>query len=243
MAVALGRNVAGARLVWGMSAAASVALALISYRYFLGVGYMPPKIVANAFANPWLAIHIAGAATALLVGSFQFLGGMRAVTWTQVAQYIILIIAYMIPVVMLAYRNTGVPIPHIVYGYTLQKVTEREQQLTKDPKEIAVRDIFKQRAADLDARIKGLPASYNEEKARVEKQLADLRASNAPPEKLKAAEEAVKSFPASPEAARAAMRDHLSRVIEALLEATETEELERARAQIAEQRRRYALEK
>ena len=46
-----------------------------------------------------------------------------------------------------------------------------------------------------------------------------------------------------PEAARAAMRDHLSRVIGALLEATEFEELERARAHIAEQRRRYALSK
>jgi DNA-binding FadR family transcriptional regulator len=43
-----------------------------------------------------------------------------------------------------------------------------------------------------------------------------------------------------PEAARAAMRDHLTRVIEALLEATEIQELERTRAQIAEQRRRYA---
>ena len=43
-----------------------------------------------------------------------------------------------------------------------------------------------------------------------------------------------------PEAARNAMRDHLSRVIEALLEATEIQELERTRAQIAEQRRRYA---
>jgi DNA-binding FadR family transcriptional regulator len=46
-----------------------------------------------------------------------------------------------------------------------------------------------------------------------------------------------------PDSARAAMRDHLSRVIEALLEATEIQELERARAQIAEQRRRYVLEK
>jgi hypothetical protein len=39
------------------------------------------------------------------------------------------------------------------------------------------------------------------------------------------------------------MRDHLSRVIGALLEATEFEEMERARAHIAEQRRRYALAK
>jgi hypothetical protein len=39
------------------------------------------------------------------------------------------------------------------------------------------------------------------------------------------------------------MRDHLSRVIEALLKATEVQELERARAQIAAQRKRYALAK
>ena len=44
-----------------------------------------------------------------------------------------------------------------------------------------------------------------------------------------------------PEAARAAMREHLTRVIDALLKATEVQELERAKAQIAEQRKRYAL--
>jgi cation/acetate symporter len=132
----------------------------------------------------------------------SFLGGMRAVTWTQVAQYIILIIAYMIPVVMLAYRNTGVPVPWVVYGYTLQKVTEREQQLSKDPKEQEVRAIFKKRADEADARVKGLPGSYADEKARVEKRLADLRAQNAPADQLRTAEDAVKNFPASPEAAR-----------------------------------------
>ena len=46
-----------------------------------------------------------------------------------------------------------------------------------------------------------------------------------------------------PEAARAAMREHLSRVMEELLEVTEVEELERARAQVAEQRRRYSADK
>jgi DNA-binding FadR family transcriptional regulator len=43
-----------------------------------------------------------------------------------------------------------------------------------------------------------------------------------------------------PDAARAAMRDHLSRVIDALLKATEVQELERAKAQAAEQRKRYS---
>jgi len=133
----------------------------------------------------------------------SFLGGMRAVTWTQVAQYIILIIAYLIPPIMLAYRHTGIPVPHVVYGYQLQKVTAREQQLTKDPKEIEVRDIFKKRAAEAEARIKGLPASYQEEKGKAEKRLADSRAANAPVDQIRVSEDAVKNFPATPEAARA----------------------------------------
>ena len=52
---------------------------------------------------------------------------MRAVTWTQVAQYIILIVAYMTPVVWLSWKYTGNPIPQIAYGQVLQKVTEREK--------------------------------------------------------------------------------------------------------------------
>jgi cation/acetate symporter len=172
---------------------------LCSFTYVVaqiyGVG-----IITTRFTGVQLEVGVFLGLAGILVCSF--LGGMRAVTWTQVAQYIILIVAYMIPVVMLAYRNTGVPIPHVVYGYTLQKVTEREKQLTNDSKELQVREIFKKRAADADARLKALPASFNEEKAKVEKNLADLRASSAPPEKLKTAEEAVKNFPASEAEAR-----------------------------------------
>src|SRR6186997_522806 len=83
----------------------------------------------------------------------SFLGGMRAVTWTQVAQYIILIIAYLTPVVWLSYKHFGNPIPQIAYGQVLQKVTEREKVLTNDPKEIEVRNILKGRA---DAAVSGL---------------------------------------------------------------------------------------
>ena len=50
----------------------------------------------------------------------SMLGGMRAVTWTQVAQYIILIIAYLTPVIWLGVRHTGIPIPQIAYGQTMQ---------------------------------------------------------------------------------------------------------------------------
>ena len=50
----------------------------------------------------------------------SMLGGMRAVTWTQVAQYIVLIIAYLIPVIILSTQTTGVPVPQIMYGGVLR---------------------------------------------------------------------------------------------------------------------------
>jgi cation/acetate symporter len=57
----------------------------------------------------------------------SMLGGMRAVTWTQVAQYIVLIIAYLIPVVILSTQKTGVPLPQVVYGSILQEITTLER--------------------------------------------------------------------------------------------------------------------
>ena len=59
------------------------------------------------------------------------LGGMRAVTWTQVAQYIVLIIAYLFPVVILSTQKFGIPMPQLTYGEVLQDITAREQQMVQ----------------------------------------------------------------------------------------------------------------
>jgi cation/acetate symporter len=59
----------------------------------------------------------------------SMLGGMRAVTWTQVAQYIILIIAYLTPVVWLSTTLYGLPIPELTYGQALQEIAVLEQKL------------------------------------------------------------------------------------------------------------------
>jgi cation/acetate symporter len=59
----------------------------------------------------------------------SMLGGMRAVTWTQVAQYIILIIAYLTPVVWLSFKLYGNPIPELAYGQTLTDIAQLEQKL------------------------------------------------------------------------------------------------------------------
>jgi cation/acetate symporter len=57
------------------------------------------------------------------------LGGMRAVTWTQVAQYIILIIAYLTPVIWLSVQLYSLPIPELTYGQALKEITALEPKL------------------------------------------------------------------------------------------------------------------
>ncbi len=192
----------GARYGGNLPRTIGVICAIIaSFTYVVaqiyGVG-----IITTRFTGVALEVGVFLGLAGILVCSF--LGGMRAVTWTQVAQYIILIIAYLIPLVMLGMRHTGVPVPQIAYGYTLQKLTEKEKQLAQDPKELEVRGIYKQRADAADARLKGLPNSFGEEKANVEKRLADLRAANAPAAEIRAAEEAVKNFPANADEAKSA---------------------------------------
>jgi cation/acetate symporter len=54
------------------------------------------------------------------------LGGMRAVTWTQVAQYIVLIIAYLVPVFWMSNKQGFGLIPQFVYGDAVARITELE---------------------------------------------------------------------------------------------------------------------
>lgn len=134
------------------------------------------------------------------------LGGMRAVTWTQVAQYIVLIIAYLTPVVWLGVKHTGIPVPQFAYGYTLQKLGDVEKKITADPKEQEVRKIFADRAAAGKAALASPDKSYAEGKATVEKNLADLKAANAPADKIAEAERAVVAYPANVNAAQVQWR-------------------------------------
>jgi cation/acetate symporter len=127
---------------------------------------------------------------------------MKAVTWTQVAQYIILIIAYLIPVVWLGIKQTGFPLPQFTYGAQLAKVTQLEEKLIKDPKENEVREIFIKRAADARANLQDAPKAHAEGKAAREKAVADAKASgNA--DATKRAEAALAAWPATVDAARA----------------------------------------
>jgi cation/acetate symporter len=177
------------------------AAILCSFTYVVaqiyGVGLITSRLTGVAF-ELGIFLGLGG----ILVCSF--LGGMRAVTWTQVAQYIILIIAYMIPVVWLSVKQTSVPVPQAVYGFQLEKVTAKEKLLAADPKELEVREIYKQRSAALAEKLKDPAAALTADKAAAEAKLAQLRAANAPSAEISAAEKAISSLPKDADAAKKA---------------------------------------
>ncbi|MBK6602972.1 MAG: cation acetate symporter [Betaproteobacteria bacterium] len=177
-----------------------IAAILCSFTYVVaqiyGVGLITTRLTGVPF-EIGIFLGLGG----ILVCSF--LGGMRAVTWTQVAQYIILIVAYMIPVVWLSVKYTGVPVPQAIYGSVLQKVTEREEVLLKDPKELEVRGIYKARADEASAKLKGLPGSFDAGKQQLAANVDKLKADNAPADQIAAAEKAVSAYPKDAAAAKA----------------------------------------
>jgi cation/acetate symporter len=192
----------GARFEGNLPRLIGVAGAILcSFTYVVaqiyGVGLITARLTGLAFE-----VGIFAGLAGILVCSF--LGGMRAVTWTQVAQYVILIIAYLLPVIWLSVKHTGVPIPQAVYGYTLEKVTAKEEQLLKDPKELEVRGIYKARSDAAVEKLKDVPASMAADKAAAMKTLDDLKAANGAPAAIKAAEAAIAALPKDEVAAKAA---------------------------------------
>ena len=178
-----------------------VAAILCSFTYVVaqiyGVGLITTRLSGLAF-EVGIFVGLGG----ILVCSF--LGGMRAVTWTQVAQYIILIIAYLVPVVWLSVKQTGIPIPQAIYGFQLEKVTAKEKLLIDDPKEKEVIAIFKKQSDDLAAKLKDIPAALAVDQAAAGKKVEDLKAASAPLAEVQAAEKALAAVPKDAVAAKTA---------------------------------------
>ena len=67
---------------------------------------------------------------------YAILGGMKGITYTQVAQYCVLIFAFMVPAIFISIQMTGNPIPQIGFGsesvegfYLLDKLNGLHQEL------------------------------------------------------------------------------------------------------------------
>ncbi|WP_340120152.1 sodium:solute symporter family protein [Pelagibius sp. 7325] len=105
---------------------AVVILVVASFTYVTAQINASGTIAARAFNIPFAAGVWIGLVGILLC---SMLGGMRAVTWTQVAQYIVLIIAYLTPVIWMSNVQGFGIIPHFSYGDAVQRIAELEPML------------------------------------------------------------------------------------------------------------------
>lgn len=181
------------RLVGVMCAVLCSFIYLVAQIY--GVGIITTRMTGISF-ELGIFIGLGG----VLVCSF--LGGMRAVTWTQVGQYIILVIAYLVPVVWLTVKQTGEPVPQLAASAVLAQVVEQEKLLSRDDAELEVRNIWQSRADLMQARIAKLPESWEEEKQQLIVRLLRARAIDAPMVEIRSLEREFAAYPKSPDAAR-----------------------------------------
>jgi len=173
--------------------------------------YVVAQIYAVGLITTWLTgvdftVGILLGLAGVLVCSF--LGGMKAVTWTQVAQYIILMIAYLIPVIWLAVQQTGVPVPQAVYGKQLERITQIEEKLINDPREREVREHFRREAAAARERLSDPHKAYEEGKAALEHALTHARLAQ-DAQAIHDAERALSRYPSSEAQAREQWRQQV----------------------------------
>ncbi len=102
---------------------AVIVLVVASFTYVTAQINASGTIAARALQLPFEVGVWIGLLGILLC---SMLGGMRAVTWTQVAQYIVLIIAYLVPVIWMSNKQDFGIIPHFSYGDAVARIQELE---------------------------------------------------------------------------------------------------------------------
>ena len=109
----------------GVRFAAVIVLVLASFTYVTAQINATGTIASRALGIPFELGVWVGLVSILLC---SMLGGMRAVTWTQVAQYIVLIIAYLIPVFWISNKSGYGVFPHLMLADEVARIAELEGQ-------------------------------------------------------------------------------------------------------------------
>jgi cation/acetate symporter len=110
----------GARII------AVLCAIFISFTYVSGQMQGVGIVLSRFLEVPTTTGVIIGMAIVLF---YAVLGGMKGITYTQVAQYCVLIFAYLVPVIFLSIQMAGTPIPQLGFGGALADGTSLLQKL------------------------------------------------------------------------------------------------------------------
>jgi cation/acetate symporter len=191
---------------------AALAAVLCSFTYVVaqiyGVGLITSRLTGVQF-EIGILLGLGG----VLVCSF--LGGMRAVTWTQVAQYVIIILAFLIPVSWLAYKQLGNPIAAVSYGQQIAKISALEDGLMNSTAELSVLQEYARRANVYEAKLLDIENSLAQDHKDAQAKLRLLNMQRADASIIFAATREMAALPKDAATARerwtAAMQDYLER--------------------------------
>ena len=179
---------------------AALAAVICSFTYVVaqiyGVGLIASRLTGVQFE---IGIML-GLGGVLLC---SFLGGMRAITWTQVAQYVVILLAFLIPVSWLAYRQMGNPVAPLAYTAQLSQIAEMEQRLMDSPAEQEVIAAYRLRAEVLEDKLKDVPRVLAAERQALAERIRDLRTRSGDIGAIMAASRELAAMPRDEAAARA----------------------------------------
>lgn len=105
---------------------AAICTIIISFTYSIGQLSGSGVVIGRLFKID------AGLGTMIgvvLIAIYAAFGGMKGITWTQVAQYVVLIIAYLVPVIFMSLQITGNPLPWLSYGHIVSELGALDQAL------------------------------------------------------------------------------------------------------------------
>jgi cation/acetate symporter len=105
---------------------AAISTIIISFVYSIGQLSGSGVVIGRLFE---IDAKLGTMIGVVLIAFYAGFGGMKGITWTQVAQYIILIIAYLIPVIFMSLQVTSSALPWLSYGELVGKMGELDREL------------------------------------------------------------------------------------------------------------------
>lgn len=154
---------------WGAILCSSVYLVAQIY----GIG-----LVASMLSGLTFELGVFLALGGVLLCSF--LGGMRAVTWTQGVQCVVIVVSMVVLGMAVSFKTQGHPFVSLAAVQSLPQIQARAKQIETDPVEQSTREVISLRMSNLDVKIAEPVYARDVERQTVARQIAKAKADNAP---------------------------------------------------------------
>jgi cation/acetate symporter len=169
----LGRRFDSAAVRWFAAWGAILCSSIYLVAQIYGIG-----LVASMLSGLTFELGVFLALGGVLLCSF--LGGMRAVTWTQGVQCVVIVVSMLALCVAVSFKTQGHPFFTVAAAQSLPQIQARAKQIEVDPAEQSTREVISLRMSNLDAKIADPVFAREIERQAVVRQVARAKADNAP---------------------------------------------------------------